>query len=245
MRVLFLLLVSGLCLGRGSLVRGDDSAVLKPLIERGLESAGGRETLAKRNVQVLRYTMVLPGAGEERTIPGRAVRQIGQRLRVELEKVVTIGYDGTKGWMSGNGMVVDLMGEQVRQLTDQIRADAMVTLISLGDEKLQLRTLGESRVEDQPVVGFRIEQDGHRPVELYLDKETGLVVRRITEVPSMQTGQFEKEETLYRNYKPMDGIKTPLEIETRRDGKVLSRLKISDAKYHEQVEAAEFRRPAS
>jgi len=248
MRGLFLLAVSGLWLGLVPLsaVRGDDYPTLKPLIERGIASAGGREILTKRNVQVLRYMTTVTVGGLERALPGRAVRHVGKRIRVEVEKLVTIGYDGKQGWAVANGMVADLLDEQLRQITGEIRADALTTLVPLGNDQLRLKSLGESRVDDRSVVGFRIEQEGERSVELYLDQETGLVVRRLTEAPSLQEpGKLTKEETLYRDYKRMDGILTPTDIETRQNGKVIQRLKVSEAKYLEQIDDAEFRRPAA
>lgn len=245
MRQLLLVAVCAGVMTTGASVWADDYAELKPLIEKGIESAGGREKLTKRGGSSLKFNGMYHATGNAVPFTGRIVRQRGEKMRLEIDNVYTMVYNGTQGWLSANGAVVDLMGEQAENVKADLHVERVTSLLPLGSDKYTLTKLGESQVNGKTAVGFRVDATGERSVELSLDKQTGLVLKRVHQTRSTeQGGQLVKEETVYAEYQTVDGISVPSKSVIHRDGAKYVELDASEIEVMETARETEFQRPS-
>ena len=89
----------------------------------------------------------------------------------------------------------------------------------LTDKSLQLTLLGESKVENRPAVGVKAASKGHRDIDLFFDKESGLLAKIQSRKNDLQTMQEVDEERIIKEYQDIDGQKTPKKVLINHDGK--------------------------
>jgi hypothetical protein len=81
-------------------------------------------------------------------------------------------------------------------------------------------------------------------VELYLDKQSGLVVKRSAQTRSTeQGGALVTEETVYTDHQTVDGLKVPSKSVAHRDGSKYVELEATQVEVAEKANDAEFQRP--
>ena len=86
-------------------------------------------------------------------------------------------------------------------------------LAVLKDKKYKLSPLGEVKVEGRDAVGVQVSCKGHKDVNLYFDKETNLLAKGEWNVKAQEQGGKEvMQETLYGDYKDVEGAKIPMKI---------------------------------
>lgn len=236
--------VCGGLLACGTAVRADDYAELKPLIEKGIESAGGREKLTKRPVSTMKFSGVYHATGNPTPFTGRVVRLRGEKSRIEVDNVYTVVFNGNQGWLSANGAVNDLTTEQADNVKGDLHVERVTSLLPLGGDKYTVTKLGETQVNGKPAVGLKVESAGQRTVELYLDKQSGLVVKRSAQTRSTeQGGALVNEETVYTDYQTVDGLKLASKSVAHRDGSKYVELEATQIELTEKANDSEFQRP--
>lgn len=236
--------VCGGVLTWGASAQADDYAELKPLIEKGIEAAGGREKLTKRPVSLMKFSGVYHATGNATPFTGRIVRQRGEKSRIEVDNVYTVVFNGSQGWIAANGAVNDLTTEQADNVKGDLHVERVTSLLPLGDDKYTVTKLGETQVNGKPAVGLKVESAGQRTVELYLDKQSGLVVKRSAQTRSTeQGGALVTEETVYTDYQTVDGLKLASKSVSHRDGSKYVELDATQIEMAEKANDAEFQRP--
>jgi hypothetical protein len=119
-----------------------------------------------------------------------------------------------------------------------------VTLMTplLDDKKFQLSALGEKKVQNRPVIGVKVSATGHRDIELYFDKETGLLakVKRMALNPNMVAAV---QEEYWSDVKDTAGVKRPRKFQVYQDGKLFMEGELTDVKYPNQVDHSLFEKP--
>ncbi|MFM8580211.1 MAG: hypothetical protein ACKOFW_01780 [Planctomycetaceae bacterium] len=234
----------GWCLGTGPSAFADDYEALKPVIERGITSAGGRELLTKRAGTTLRFSGVYHGGGSAAMFSGRLARQRGKKMRVDVENVYLMVFDGDRGWMSANGNTLELDKDQADGVKSDLYVDHVATLLPLGTPGYRVTKLPEAIVDGQPAVALRVEKEGQRTVDLWLSKESGLVLKRANQVRSTERGgALVNEETLYSQFQAHNGVKTATRSVSSREGEKYIELDVSDVQHPEQGADNEFQKP--
>ena len=108
----------------------------------------------------------------------------------------------------------------------------------------KLESLGEVKVGDKPALGVRVEVKGYRGVSLFFDKETHLLVKSETRGKDVINGGEEfTTETLYSDYKKVDGVQLAYKVTINRDGKKLVESEITEHKAVEKIDASQFAKP--
>src|SRR5207248_11447730 len=102
---------------------------------------------------------------------------------------------------------------------EQGYAGWVATLLPLKDKAFTLTTIGEVEVEKRPALGVKVSSKGHRDVDLYFDKESGLLVKTETRLKD-EGGQEVMAETFLRDYKDVEGTKHAMKFAVHRDGKL-------------------------
>src|SRR5262249_39474359 len=90
--------------------------------------------------------------------------------------------NGDKGWIKINDDTMDLEKEDLAEVKEEAYAGWVTTLLPLRDRAFTLAPVGEVNIDKRPAQGVKVSSKGHRDVNLYFDKETGLLVKTETRV---------------------------------------------------------------
>jgi len=157
---------------------------------------------------------------------------------------VTTAFDGTKGWISANGTLMDANDKILEELKEASYGMKVARLANiLNDKSLHLSALGQSKVEGRPAVGVKIASEGHRDIDLYFDKESGLLVKVEGRKHDFQTMQEVTEERIITEYQEVDGQKTAKKVLVNRDGKKFMEVEVTEAKFLDDIDDSEFKKP--
>jgi hypothetical protein len=180
---------------------------------------------------------------------GEVATQGHDKIRVDAEvevggmkfRVVNI-VDGDKGWMKLGDDVKEMDKDEIAEAKEQAFAGWVATLAPLKDKQFTLATTGEVKVDDRPALGVKVSSKGHRDVDLYFDKETGLLVKQVTQVKD-DGGQEVTEETFPGEYKEVQGTKQAMKFTVKRDGKLYMEGEASEIQLSEKLDASLFAKP--
>src|SRR5262249_42463978 len=129
-------------------------------------------------------------------------------------------FAGDKGWIKINEDTTDLNEDDVAEAKEEMYAGRVERLVPLiRDKGFELSPLGEIRIEEHPAIGIRVSHKGHRDINLFFDKQTGLLRKEERTVKDRMLGGRERtQETLYSEYKDLGGIQHPTKVFIKRDG---------------------------
>jgi len=234
--------------------RATEPADVKKVIEKAIKAAGGEEKLAQFNTETIKLKGKFYGIGDGIDYTGTWDIQLPDKMRFKIE-----GGDGdmkftflrvTNGKKVWDALMGDVKEEddkdKIAEAQERIYADHYVTsLLPLVKEKgFTLAALGEVKVGDKPAVGVRVSHKGHRDVNLFFDKDKGLLVKSETTVKDDMTGGKEQpQETLYSQYKDVKGALRPMSIVINRDGKKFVEDKVTEEQPKEKFEDSVFAKP--
>lgn len=231
-------------------VCADEQADLRALIEKGIKARGDADKLARNKALTWKGKGKFHGLGEAIDFTGDwAVQHPGQtRNRLEMdfngakfERVSVV--NGDKGWIKLNGNLEEMDKDQFAEEKAQAHVGMVAALLALRDKSYQLAPLGEAKVADRPAVGVRVSQKDQRDVSLFLDKETGLLLKSESRVKDPQSGQEATQEMLYSDYRVVDGVKHAMKVTIKRDGKAFVEVEWTDFKAQEKLDDGTFAKP--
>ncbi len=101
-------------------------------------------------------------------------------------------------------------------------------VLQLVDPETKVTLIGKAKLGDKDVVGVTVDE-----VKYFFDSQSGLLIKR--ETPS--------GETLFSNYKPVDGIPVARQITHKRKGKVSLTTKVVEFKVVDKHDPALFEKP--
>src|SRR5262249_18570203 len=148
------------------------------------------------------FKAVLLVSGMELSLSGTVKEQAPDKLRIESSMKVA-GEDhsfmqvvnGSKGWMAIDGNDTEMPKEALTQARQQVHVRQLASLRALSGPGTKVTALGASKVEDTPVVGLHVVSDGFSDVNLYFDKDSGLLVKLETKgIDPMGGGEFKEED---------------------------------------------------
>jgi hypothetical protein len=250
MRILATGLVSLAFLAAGpSSLRAQDE--LKAVIEKAIKAHGGEANLTKHKAgQTKSKGTVMVGGNpieftEEATyhLPNKfksvqEIQVMGQSVKVQ------VGYDGKKAWINVNGMDIDMKLDKLADLMkEQVYLSEVTKLINLKDKAYELSSLGEAKVKDKPAVGIRVSSKGHKDVNLFFDKDSGLLIKIEHRTEDFNTEKEVNEERIILEYQDRDGIKEPKKALVNRDGEKYVEAEVVEVKYLDDIDDSQFSKP--
>src|SRR5262249_7728623 len=134
------------------------------------------------------------------------------------QAAVVTALNGDKGWVQAEGKVQPLDGRTLAELKETAHLRLVCRCTVLKDKAYQLATTGEFPVDGRTAVGVRVSAHGHRDVQLYFDKEYGLLVKTERVTLNARDGKPVKEEAYYKGWQAVDGIVTPTRVAVYHDG---------------------------
>ncbi len=229
--------------------RADEDQV-KTILNEAITASGGAEKLAKHESEYWKGkgTVHLAGqqiefAGEWWVKPPDKFRNVisidagGQKL--DIVQVV----NGNKGWRSAMGNTEDMNDEQLSTAKEEMYAGRVGMLIGLDKSEFKLAPLGDSKVGNVEAVGLKVSNSGHKDISLYFDKKTHLLIKSQRLVHDEMSGQDVQQETIYGDYKDVDGVKRPGKLNIKRASNPYADLVISEYKRNQKLEDSLFGKP--
>jgi hypothetical protein len=244
----FLLLPLAACLLLVPFQRACAQNDAKALIEKAIKAHGGEGPLAKlEKVRVKsKGSLEIMGAGVNFTseITYQLPNKYKNKMTVDLGGMkvnMTQVLNGNKAWIEGMGMTMDIEGEQLKAIQEEGYANTVEMLVPLlKDKAFTLSTLPEEKVNGKPAVGVRVKSKDHKDIDLFIDKESNLVVRVFREAYDSDTMKEAKFETIYTDFKEFDGVKHGTKVRVNKDGKKYADIEVSDVKTLDKIDPNEF-----
>jgi RNA polymerase sigma factor (sigma-70 family) len=232
--------------------KAEGTAEARAIIARAMEAQGGETNLARQKIvrQKGTYRRFIDATEGKALVSWEQITQQPDRLKnvqkgeIDGRKVsMTVVLKGDRGWASMDGQVEEMDEKAIAGLKEELYADAVSSLLPLRGKDYRLSVLAETKVGGRPAVGVKVAAKGHPDVDLYFDKESGLLVKRERRVDDGAGGQVTQEE-FFSDYKETDRVKLPRKLVTYADGKKIAEASITEVQILDKVEDKEFDRPA-
>jgi hypothetical protein len=243
-------LTACLVLAAAGVGRADDQAEARKLVDLAITAQGGLAALTKYKATTILDKGTFHGMGAAIPYTGEFVFQGPGQQKVTVEAEVmgqkfkfieVINKD--KGWQSLMGMTTEMDAEKLAEEKEQVYAGWVTALAPLKGPGFTLALAGEIQVADRPALGVRVSHAGHRDVTLYFDKATHLLVKDEYQVKDDESGREQQQETLYAEYKEVEGMKQPMKVTIKRDGKPYVESEIQEYRFHESLDDSTFAMP--
>jgi hypothetical protein len=232
-------------------VRADEDANLREVVARAIKAHGGSDLLTKYKGSATKEKGKIHGPGQALDFTSETSVQLPDRLRVDVHFKVSgqeFTYlqvvDGNKGWYKLMGNTDVLNKDMLAEVKEQLNATNISHLACLNDKDYKLSSLGEVKVGNRPAIGIRVEHKGYRDVNLFFDKDKGLLLKEETRGKDlMQGGQEFTSMTLYDDYKKVEGVMVPHKVTIERDGKPYVDAEVTEVKLSEKLDDSLFAKP--
>jgi hypothetical protein len=219
-------------------------------IERAIKAHGGQERLARVRADKVKLKGTLQLMGKSASFVAETTVQLPDQVK-HLIRVTSEGRSFTVvHLLNGDKAVVTLDGqpqkiepaalEEMRSTLQLQRAVRLVPLLS--DRTFDLTPLGESLVSDRRVVGIKVTSKGRKALNLYFDKDNGLLIKTETLLDD-GSGKEVREEMFCSDFKDIGGYRRPTRFVVYREGKKVMESELTDVKSFDKIDAAEFEKP--
>jgi len=249
----FVCLATALLVAIAGAARAEEKADSKAVIEKAIKAAGGEDKLAKFKTATMKMKGKWYGMGDGIEYTAELAVQAPDKARMKLDtgagdmKFTFIRVvNGDKVWSKLNTDTTEVDDkDQIKEAREEMYADHVKSLLPLvKDKDFKLEALGEAKVDGKPAVGVHVTSKGHRDINLFFDKESGLLVKAEQTVKDFMAGGNEQmQETLYSEYKEFGGAKHATKLVINRDGKKYVDAEISDLEAKDKFDAKEFDKP--
>jgi outer membrane lipoprotein-sorting protein len=154
-------------------------------------------------------------------------------------------YDGDKGWTLDRGGVTELPAPEVADFQEQTKRDINNLLrLRLQEPRMTVRFGGTDVVDLRTVDWVEITDSEQRNFRLAVDRSSHLLVRSVITIQDETMHDRNVETSIYTNYQMMDGVRTPLQITTDRDGRRVNQVFFTFCKYNPGFPADLFSKAA-
>jgi hypothetical protein len=243
-------LVSVLMLSAAVSARAGDDASPRALIDKALKAHGGEDNLAKWPAVTAKIKGTFHGLGAAIPVTGEFASEGTNRSKFVIEgqvdgqKFLLIQIlNGDKGWIkTDDDETEELDKDDLTEAKEEAYAEWLTTLVPLKDKQFRLALLGEINIDKRPALGIRVSSKGHRDVDLFFNKETGLLVKSEARIKD-DDGQEVTEETILIDYKDVQGTKQAMRFTVRRDGKLYLECEVTEYRLAERLEDSVFAKP--
>lgn len=219
---------------------GPDKPKGDEILDNYVKVTGGKEAYAKLHNIVSHGTMEIAGAGVKGTLDSYHTAPNKMYVEINFQGIgkVEQGFDGKIGWEKSvlNGSRI-LDGDEKASLA---RESVFNGDVSWRELYSKAELAGEEKVEDKPAYKVILTAKEGPPVTRYYDKETGLLVKTV-ETLKTAMGQITSE-TLYKDYKKVDGVLMPFAMRQNVLGQVIN-ITVTKAEANAEIAKNRFDLP--
>jgi len=214
---------------------------LRQVVEQALAAAGGAERLAKLKAQTWRSKIRQVQEDPVVETETRYAVEWPDKLRTERADGVTVVREGNRGWTRKEGQVLELVGDQLLFLKEDMWINSLRTLLPLRDPEARLQTVPEVAVDGRPTIGMRVSIKGHRDVVLLFDKETLLLAKAEYRSRGLsEPGKLQVIEAFFSDYREVSGTQVPGLVLISRAGEPFLEIENFDIERLEKLDRKQF-----
>lgn len=223
----------------------------KPVIEKAIQAYGGEQKLLALKAAREKSKGTVQIMGMDVAFVGHSTYQYPAQMRQELNldiqgmkfNVLQVFNNG-KGWTRAFGEIKALEGDELDDMKEEAYYSKVNLLVPLLKEpEFKLKLIGEDKVGDKPVVGVKVVSKGHKDIDLYFDKTTGLIIKTVRMGRDSATMKEAKWETFYSDFKETNGVKYGAKVKILQDGGNFIEAEITGLELLEKVDEKEFGKP--
>jgi len=232
-------------------LHADEEAQLQEVITRAIQAHGGTEVLTKYKAVTSKEKGKFHGLSQALEFTSETSMQLPDRVRTEVrskvgneEFVLIQVVNGEKGWVKIGDRTATMNQEMLAEAKEQLNYATISHLVYLKNKDYKLSPLGEVKVGSRPAVGIRVEHKGYRDVNLFFDKDKGLLLKIETRGKDLAQGGQEYTATiLYDDYKKVEGMMVPHKITIEHNGKPYVEGEVVEVKIAEKLDESVFAKP--
>ena len=226
----------------------------RAILEKAIKARGGADRVekikavqskSKGNLEVM--GMNLPVTTETWIQFPDQMKSV-MELDVNGQKItITQVCNKDKAWMQavamGNVQDIDLTEDIKKALKEAMHTEWVGRLSPvLKDKSYTLSALGEVKINDQAALGVKIASAGHKDINIYFDKTTGLPLKFESTTINSELREV-MQEVFLKEYKDYDGLKRATKTVVHQDGKKLMEMEVLEVKLLDKVDDSEFQKP--
>lgn len=238
----FGLALAALMIGTTQTVVADDLPKVAELLEGYVKATGGKDAHLKIKNRVMHGTLKVPAAGIEGKISiyAEAPDKIYTKSEFPGMGVTEEGYDGEVAWSNSV-----MMGATVKKGDEAKMAERSAIFHSDVHWKKIYKSgkvLGVEEIDGKSAYKVELTPKEGKPETHYYDKETGLLLRSDTMVPT-QMGEMQIQ-TLVSDYQTFDGVKMPTKL-TQKVGPQEVKMEFTKIEQNVDMPKDRFELPAA
>jgi hypothetical protein len=230
--------------------RADDTVTA--VLDKAIKAHGGADKLTpKAALRTKSKGTIELGGGlpytEEVTIqnPDQLKSVVTVEVMGQSVPITTI-LNRDKGWINAQGQTKDMDEKLLGEMKESLYGMQVARFTALKenkDKKFDVSLVGDDKVDGHDAVGIRVASKGHKDINLYFDKKTGLLTKMTRMALDPMTGQDVAEERIIQEYQDIDGLKVAKKAVVNRDGKKFVEAEILEVKSLEKLDDSEFAKP--
>lgn len=212
------------------------AARAKQLLELAIQALGGDAYL---NESDSTCTFRLGQFGHSGELTGYAkltdYEKLPDKSRVEnsgKRNIIEV-YNGDKGWIMDRGGVQDAAQDSLAERQDNLKKDIDNILHNrIKEPGMIFRYAGPDTVDLKEADWVELVDRDGRTIRIAFDRSTHLPVRKIVITRDPNTRLRVEEVEYYSNYHPIQGIQTPFQVSSERNGLKTGQIFLEDCKYN-------------
>ncbi len=156
---------------------------------------------------------------------------------------VTSIYNGKEAWIRAGDKDVPVDKDLLAEFEEAMYTIKLMDGLFVKDKGVKLATVGEIKVKDKPAVGVTVSREGKKDINLFFDKETGLIVKVELRKKDQTSGEEVTEERIITEYQDVSGRKVAKKVEVLHDGKPFLEAEVQEVQVVEKIDDSEFAKP--
>jgi photosynthetic reaction center cytochrome c subunit len=221
----------------------EELPTVEQILVRYQEGLGGSAVIEKLKTRSMKGTWITSsGISLGYEVYQSAPDKVYAVLNTPKQGVFERGFDGTTGWEKSGHGVRTIVEEELSNL---LRYPNLFKDIKLSKEQFtRIAVGGKEKLGDRDVYVLRGVTPDNKRERLYFDAQTGLLLRRVTSLPTM-IGVI-PEQIDFEDYRDVDGMKVPFTIRISSvDPFYSSTRKFTEVKLNVPVDETKFKKPAA
>jgi hypothetical protein len=221
---------------------GEDEA--RALVQKSIDAVGGEANLTKHNATTFTVKGTYYGMGDGLPYTGNYAVQFPGQMRMEIQGVFTVVLNGDKGWVKAGDNVKEMSEQELATHRHDQKAGWMSSVLPLKDKAFTLKAQPDAEVEDRPARVIVASRKDYPDVTLYFDKANHYLVKvEYRTKAAEQNYQEVTADTVYSDFKEVDGVKTAHKMVMKRDGKLFVEGELQTLRAEGKLDASTFAKP--
>jgi hypothetical protein len=196
-------------------------AKAQQLLDRAIQALGGQAFLNAKTLTTKGRVFSIQDEATSALAPFQSYAVFPDKRRFSYGKTmpVVLINNGEKGWELDRYGLIDQPAEQLRHWIASNRYSIENLLrLRIHEPGILVQTAGADFVNNVATQGIEITETGGTVVRLDLNRQTSLPTRVSYQVRNPKTNDADDCTDVYSDYKPFDGVMTPMHISRYLNG---------------------------